>query len=71
SNGATVHTPIIINGPESYTAQYTLGGLQLDYKTNFSSSTFDVHASRKPQPVSFYLDGNFLNSPPLISKQID
>ena len=31
--------PIIVNGPESYTAQYSLAALQLDYKSNYLPSS--------------------------------
>src|SRR5208337_3211114 len=51
STGNKIQTPIIVNGPENYTAQYTLGGLQLDYKPNYLPSS----VSRVPQSDSFYL----------------
>ena len=40
STGAGVQMPITVNGPENYTAQYNLGGLQLDYKSNYLPSAF-------------------------------
>ena len=68
STGNKVQTPIIVNGPENFTAQYNLGGLQLDYKSNYLSM-FDVTLSRLPQSDS--IPGKTISSRPLIiSKQV-
>jgi len=45
SAGAGVQMPIIVNGPESYSAQYNLAALQLDYQSNYLSSAFDPHSA--------------------------
>lgn len=36
--GSVVQMPITVNGPENYTGQYNLGGVQLDYRSNYFSS---------------------------------
>ena len=45
STGAEVHMPIIVDGPETYTAQYNLASLQLDYKSNYLSFAFEPHSA--------------------------
>jgi M6 family metalloprotease-like protein len=51
STGNSVQMPIVVNSPANYTAQYNLGGLQTDFKSNYLS-VFNLTASRIPQPNS-------------------
>ncbi|HKM74864.1 MAG TPA: M6 family metalloprotease domain-containing protein [Candidatus Bathyarchaeia archaeon] len=67
SSGNKIQTPIIVNGPESYTAQYNLGGLQLDYKSNYWVSMFGFTVSRVAQSDSFYLQ----SQPLIISSRLN
>ena len=52
STGAKVQIPITVNGPESYTAQYNLGGLQFDYKSNYLPIMLDAIASRTRSQIT-------------------
>ena len=47
--------PIIVNGPETYTAQYNLASLQLDYKSNYLPSAFDPHSATIQQHLDVIL----------------
>jgi M6 family metalloprotease-like protein len=44
SSGNKIQMPITVNGPQSYTAKYNLGGLQLDYKPTYLSSGFQFRS---------------------------
>lgn len=71
SNGAKVQVPIIVNAPEIYTAQYNSGGIQLDYKSNYLPSMFNVTASGSHHSDSFYWKNYLDSSPPITSKHSD
>ena len=55
STGTEVQMPIIVNGPETYTAQYNLASLQLDYKSNYYPSAFDPHSATIQQHLDVIL----------------